>query len=242
MLGEDLDRARRPAPSSSPSRVGPEPDLARPTPRRSRRARRRRRPRDAGRGLEQERGLADPRLAAEEDQRARDEPAAEDPIELADARRQARDVGLADVARGRRASAPAVGARRAAARRGAARLADDGLDEAVPRAAGAALAFPAQEGLAAALADVAARGRAMLGRRAATVTASTGVSRLGGVDVQAGLGVLVDDDRRARLVAAEQEVLGEDVLDHVLDDPAQRSGAVGHVVAELDDVLLGRLR
>ena len=65
--------------------------------------------------------------------------------------------------------------------------------------------------------------------------------RLGGVDVQAGLRVLVDDDRRARLVAAEEQVLGEHVLDHVLDDAAQRSGAVGDVVAELDDVVLGRL-
>ena len=61
------------------------------------------------------------------------------------------------------------------------------------------------------------------------------------MDVEAGLRVLVDDDRRARLVLAEQEVLGEDVLDHVLDHAAERTGAVGHVVPELDDVLLGRL-
>ena len=61
------------------------------------------------------------------------------------------------------------------------------------------------------------------------------------MDVETGLGVLVHDDRGSGLVLAEQEVLGEDVLDHVLDDAAQRTGAIGHVVAELDDVLLGRI-
>src|SRR3954452_8858925 len=66
--------------------------------------------------------------------------------------------------------------------------------------------------------------------------------RLGGVDVGAGVRVAGDEDRRAGLVLAEQEVLGEDVLDHVLDPPAQRTGAIRHVVAELDDVLLGRSR
>src|SRR4051794_8401190 len=76
-----------------------------------------------------------------------------------------------------------------------------------------------------------ARGRSGLDRR----------QRLGSVDVEAGFRVAVDHDRRARLVLAEQEMLGEDVLDHVLDHPAQRTGAVRHVVAELDDVLLGGL-
>ena len=51
----------------------------------------------AGRGLEEERRLADPRLAADQHERPGDEAAAQDPVELADARRQARHVGLADV-------------------------------------------------------------------------------------------------------------------------------------------------
>ena len=108
----------------------------------------------------------------------------------------------------------------------------------------AALALPAEERLARSAGRRSGSAAApCLGRRAggADHRASTGVARFGEVDVEAGLGVPVDDDRRARLVLAEQEVLGEDVLDHVLDDPAQRSRAVGHVVAELDDVLLGGL-
>src|SRR6185295_5705546 len=66
-------------------------------------------------------------------------------------------------------------------------------------------------------------------------------ARLGEVDVETRLGVLVHDDGRPRLVLAEQEVLSEHVLDHVLDHAPQRAGAVGHVVAELDDVLLRRV-
>src|SRR4051794_26918504 len=62
--------------------------------------------------------------------------------------------------------------------------------------------------------------------------------RLGGVDVEAGIRVAVDEDRGARLVLPKQQVLREDVLDHVLNHPAKRTGTVGHVVAELDDVLL----
>src|SRR4029079_5510913 len=51
--------------------------------------------------------------------------------------------------------------------------------------------------------------------------------RLGGVDVEAGvIAGLVDHDQGAGLVSAEQQVLGEDVLDHVLDDAAQRAGAI----------------
>ena len=52
---------------------------------------------DAGGDLEQERRLADARLAADEEQRSRDEPATEDAIELADPDGQPRDVGRADV-------------------------------------------------------------------------------------------------------------------------------------------------
>ena len=43
---------------------------------------------------------------------------------------------------------------------------------------------------------------------------------LGEVDVEARFGILVHDDRGTGLVLAQQQVLGEDVLDHVLDDPA----------------------
>ena len=66
-------------------------------------------------------------------------------------------------------------------------------------------------------------------------------SSRGRVDREAGVRVLVDDDRLARLVRVQQELLGERVLDHVLDHPPQRSGAIRHVVAELDDVVLGLL-
>ena len=71
--------------------------------------------------------------------------------------------------------------------------------------------------------------------------ASTGCFSSTVLDVQARLGALVHDDRRAGLVLAEQELLREDVLDHVLDDAAERPRAVGNVVADLDDVVLGGL-
>src|SRR6185295_14976090 len=64
---------------------------------------------------------------------------------------------------------------------------------------------------------------------------------LGEVDVETGLGVLVHDDRGSRLVLAEQQMFGENVFDHVLDHAPQWAGSIGHVVAELDDVLLGRI-
>ena len=48
--------------------------------------------------------------------------------------------------------------------------------------------------------------------------------------------------RRAGRELAEQQLLGQHVLDHVLDHAAERPGAVGDVVADLDDVVLGRLR
>ena len=184
-------------PVEQPEPVGAEPDLGRPTPRRSRTARARAAGRaDAGGGLEEERRLADPRLAADEDERARRR-----------ARRRGHDRARRSRSGGAARSAPAtdVGERgRPPAPRGrrrpddarAPRLADDGLDEAVPRAAGAALAFPAQEGLTARLADVAALGlrggssHAGLpggGRRSAGFDRG---QRLGGVDVEAGLRVL----------------------------------------------------
>src|SRR6266704_6346753 len=106
------------------------------------------------------------------------------------------------------------------------RLPDDGFDQAVPLAAVTALAFPAQEGLAALLADVPALGprRAARGPRHSALVGLDGGLRLDGVDVEAGLGVPVDHDRRAGLVFAEQEMLGEDVFDHVLDHAAERPG------------------
>jgi hypothetical protein len=46
--------------------------------------------------LEQERALPDPRVTAEENDRARNQAAAEDSVELADAAWQARRLGTAD--------------------------------------------------------------------------------------------------------------------------------------------------
>ena len=111
---------------------------------------------ETGRGLEQERGLADPRLAADQHERARDETAAEDAIELVDPQAEARQVGVGDAGQrfrrgGRRRSADD----RPFRARG---LAHDGLDERVPAVARAALPFPAQERFPAGLADEAALG------------------------------------------------------------------------------------
>ena len=96
-LGQDLDRGTRRSVEKAEA-LGPEADLggrllaggvqdgtAEP-----------------GGRLEQERGLADPRLAAEKDQRPRDDPSPEDPVELTDGRRQPRDGGLADVTQRKR--------------------------------------------------------------------------------------------------------------------------------------------
>ena len=201
-------------------------------------------PGQPGRGLEQERRLADARLATDEDQRARHEPAAQDAVELVDPEAQARQVAVGDrgeadgraTARAGRAGPRPCAARAARGRRVSTRLFQP------PQARH----WPSQRrnDSAAGLTDVAAlrpRHRQAAGRAARLTSASTGVRGSAAVDVETGFGVLVDDDRGARLVFAEQEVLGEDVLDHVLDDPAQRSGAVGDVVAELDDVLLGGL-
>ena len=201
-LGDDPHRpAGRPVEEAEAR--GPEPDLGRRflAGRVEDPAVGRRRPvGDAGRGLEQERGLADPRLAADEHERARDEPAAEHPVELADADRQARDVGRADLGEGRqgrlRAGASAVA--RAAARPAGRGHPDEGLDEAVPAAARAALALPAQEGLAAGLADVPTLGLGHAYARRPRLGGLDGDLRLGGVDLEAGVLALVHDDRRAR--------------------------------------------
>ena len=66
---------------------------------------------EAGGGLQEERRLADPRLAADEDERPRHEAAAEDAVELAEADRQARH------ARSSASAASATGCRRRDARR-----------------------------------------------------------------------------------------------------------------------------
>ena len=49
-------------------------------------------------------------------------------------------------------------------------------------------------------------------------------------------------DGHAGREAAQQQRLGQRVLDHVLDHAAQRPRAVVDVVAQLDDVVLGLLR
>src|SRR6185437_13323300 len=51
----------------------------------------------------------------------------------------------------------------------------------------------------------------------------------------------IDLDRGADRISTQQEVLGEDVLDVVLDGPLQRPGAEGRVAAELDQLVLRRL-
>ena len=251
VAGELRDPARRPSrrrrgwrPPTAP--VGqPEARCARSRtwpsiPRPSRRAPPRPSARDARRHLEQERGLADARLAAEQDDGPRDQPAAEHPVELADARPAGATSAppspawLAGRARPRPAPTAAAGARR---------IADDGLDEGVPLAAGAALALPAQHGRAAGLADVPALGaghRAALRPAVRLRPASSPRSPL--IDEALAVGIQVDHDRVALVVPAQQQVLCERILDQVLDRAAQRPGPVGLVVAELDDVLLGGLR
>ena len=109
---------------------------------------------DAGRSLEEQRRLADPRLAADEDDRPRDEAPAQHPVELGDPDGQPRPIRRPDVTQSRRGDGAAdAGADREARRFGLG--SDDRLDEAIPGRAGPALTLPAEEGLAARLADVA---------------------------------------------------------------------------------------
>src|SRR4029078_7632716 len=108
-------------------------------------------PTDAGRGVQEERRLADPRLTAQQDQRSRDDAAAKDPVELGDRRRLARERWLSDVAERDRGGA---GYRTRAAISGRCALhAHDRFYQAVPVAARAALPFPAEEELGAPLRD-----------------------------------------------------------------------------------------
>ena len=147
-LGEHVRRASPAAPVGQAEARGAQAGAGRPTPRPTRTARvpapssgSRAMPAAA---LEHERRLADARLAAEQDERAGHEAAAEDAVDLADARRAPSD-GLG--ARAARSGARTDWRWRSAARalgRAAVAGADDGLDERVPGAAGAALALPAQ--------------------------------------------------------------------------------------------------
>ena len=102
-----------------------------------------------------QRRLADPRRAAEEYERARDEAAAEDPVELGDAGAEARDRRGGDLAERHRA--PRGAAAPAAGPPGGGCL-GRGLDQRVPLAAAGAAARPAERLVAARLADVSAGG------------------------------------------------------------------------------------
>ena len=103
--------------------------------------------------LEQERRLADARLAADQKQRPGHDPAAQHAIELNHSRREPTGRRL-----GRRGERNRLGAARPTTRPGPGGRArrHDRLDEGVPGRARAALAFPAREVSAAGLADEAA--------------------------------------------------------------------------------------
>ena len=111
---------------------------------------------DAGRRLEEQRRLADARLATEQDQRARDDRLRPGPGRAR--RSTSGDAGP----RPRRCHAARPAARRSDATRAGGRRrrlrTHDRLDQAVPFPAGTALSFPAKEGFAAALTDEPARG------------------------------------------------------------------------------------
>ena len=179
-------------------------------------------PRDAGRDLQQQRRLADPGLAAQQHDRPGHEAAAEDAVELADPDRPA------ELARRRpaRSSGDGHGAAPAstAAEPGRGSSRTTVSTRRVPLAAGAALALPAQDGRAAGLADEAALGAGHGGRLAAPGQASTGVFASVASMLRPLPRIGVHHDRVARLVPAEQQVLRERVLDHVLD---RRGGAGG---------------
>src|SRR5262249_32252482 len=106
-----------------------------------------------GGGLQQQRGLADPRLATEEHERTGNDASTEDAIEFVDARRDPGVLFDFDVGVERRdARAAARGGVRVSRRR-ADNLARTFLDERVPRTAVFALALPLTRLRAAFLAD-----------------------------------------------------------------------------------------
>jgi hypothetical protein len=143
-LGKDPDPGRRPVKQAES--LGAETDLGdRFLAGRVQDAQGARTRGDPGGRLEEERRLAYPRLAADEDERTRDEPAAEDAVELRDADREPRLVRLADVGKGNRHRPGGDCATCHPAASRARRRADLCLDETVPGRAGAALALPAEE-------------------------------------------------------------------------------------------------
>ena len=177
VFGEDADTVRRrPAQQAEPRR--PKADLpGRLLARRIQHGPAARRPGHPGGGLEQERGLADPRFAADQHERPRDQSAAEDAIEFVDADAQARQVGVGDRREAHRLRAgtdrdPAGGS--LAARR----FVDDRLDEAVPLAAGRALALPS-----------AGTTPRRTGRRSGSSAAPSLGRQVGGADHRASTGV-----------------------------------------------------
>ncbi len=115
--------------------------------------------RDPGRDVEKERRLADPGLAADEDERPADKPASEDPIQFADPDRLTRDGVLVNSPQG---DGFVKRPRSGHGGRGLAsdRLVNDRLDQAVPGATRATLTLPAEEGFGAGLADESALGPA----------------------------------------------------------------------------------
>ena len=127
---------------------------------------------DARGDLEQERGLADPRLAAQQHDGAGHQPAAQHPVELPDADRTP-DRGRGVDGMGERDRGVAGGDRD---RTPARLVADDGLHEGVPLAARATLAFPAGNRGAAALADEATLDAGHAGYRVPAVRLRPGSS------------------------------------------------------------------
>ena len=170
-----------------------------------------------------------------------DQATAEHAVELADAHRPRGPPSAASAACESGTGTAPAGAPRPGARRGSSRTTVS--TRVFHCAARAALALPAGDGGATGLADESALGAGHARYPAARGQASTGVfASVAAMIRPLPSGIESTDDRVALVVAAEQQVLRERVLDQVLDRPAQRPGAVRLVVAELDQVLLGRLR
>ena len=104
---------------------------------------------EPGRDLEQERRLADPGLAAQQDDRAGHQATAEHAVQLADAHRSPDRLGRVRGVGERDGDGPTDHRDGTPARL----VADDGLHEGVPLAARAALALPTRDGRTTGLAD-----------------------------------------------------------------------------------------
>ena len=155
--GERPTRPRSPPAPGPPARRPPEPLRTEPNLRRRLLARTRRgplppAPREVAERHAGERGLADPGRAAEQDERAGDQPAAEHPVELGDARQQAVDLRRLDLAQRHRPGSRCPGALGATSPAPAASGAL-GLDQGVPLAAARAAARPCKRGVPAFLTD-----------------------------------------------------------------------------------------